>query len=283
MARWRLSWTGDADLRGGAEQGARLARIAVALAEMDAVGADPLRQRHVVVDDEGDVARPRRSRCSGSASRAASCWSTPFTRNWKAATGPASSAAASRSGKVAADVERRDQIELAGRPPRVALEARGEIRDRAGRGSCGRAGCRPRAAPGKRHGAHRPMPVGDHRLHPRMPHADRRPSVQTKIRKTIAATGCRRRGPSRARWRGWARKPVHPRHGRRPGNDEDVRQDRPREGERDAVTEHPPRRRQLMPSPPARTAAAKPAADRRAGADDDERPLAGEGRIDVQP
>ena len=40
----------------GAEQRARLARIAVLLAEMDAVGAEPLRQRHVVVDDEGDVA-----------------------------------------------------------------------------------------------------------------------------------------------------------------------------------------------------------------------------------
>ena len=48
---------GDADLRVGAEQGPRLARIAVALAEMDAVGADPLRKPHIVVDDERDLAR----------------------------------------------------------------------------------------------------------------------------------------------------------------------------------------------------------------------------------
>ena len=36
---------GDSDLRGGAEQKARLARIAIILAEMDAVGAEPFRQR----------------------------------------------------------------------------------------------------------------------------------------------------------------------------------------------------------------------------------------------
>ena len=51
---------GDADLGGGAEQGAGLARVAVVLAEMDAVGADPFGQRHRIVDDEGDVARRRR-------------------------------------------------------------------------------------------------------------------------------------------------------------------------------------------------------------------------------
>ena len=39
----------------GPEQRARLARVAVALAEMDAVGAEPLGQADAVVDDEGDV------------------------------------------------------------------------------------------------------------------------------------------------------------------------------------------------------------------------------------
>src|SRR3546814_16837197 len=48
---------GYADLRIGAEQTPRLLRIAVALPQMDAVGADPLRQRHLVVDDEGGVVR----------------------------------------------------------------------------------------------------------------------------------------------------------------------------------------------------------------------------------
>ena len=43
---------GHADLRLGAEQFARGARIAVVLAEMDAVGTESLGQAHAVVDDE---------------------------------------------------------------------------------------------------------------------------------------------------------------------------------------------------------------------------------------
>ena len=39
----------------GPEQRPRLADVAVALAEMDAVGAEPLGERHAVVDDERDV------------------------------------------------------------------------------------------------------------------------------------------------------------------------------------------------------------------------------------
>ena len=39
----------------GPEQRPRLADVAVALAEVHAVGAEPLGQRHAVVDDEGDV------------------------------------------------------------------------------------------------------------------------------------------------------------------------------------------------------------------------------------
>ena len=62
-------------------------------------------------------------RCSGSASRAASCSSMPFTRNWKAATGPASSAAFEPVGKAIADVQRGDQIELARLAPRGAAKA----------------------------------------------------------------------------------------------------------------------------------------------------------------
>ena len=61
---------GDADLRARAEQPPRLSRIAVALPQMHAVRAEPLGQRHVVIDDEGDVMLGA-DRCSGSASRAA--------------------------------------------------------------------------------------------------------------------------------------------------------------------------------------------------------------------
>ena len=46
---------GAADLRAGTEQRPRLADVAVALAEVHAVGAEALGQRHAVVDDEGDV------------------------------------------------------------------------------------------------------------------------------------------------------------------------------------------------------------------------------------
>src|SRR5690606_24980323 len=46
---------GHADLSGGTKQSPRFAGIAVALAEMDSIGSNPLRQAHVVVDDEGDI------------------------------------------------------------------------------------------------------------------------------------------------------------------------------------------------------------------------------------
>src|SRR3546814_14834135 len=48
---------GDADLRRGAEQRARLARVAIVLPEMDAVGAEPFGEADAVVDDERHVAR----------------------------------------------------------------------------------------------------------------------------------------------------------------------------------------------------------------------------------
>src|SRR5215217_3091134 len=43
---------GPADLRAWSEQSSRLADIAIALPEMDSVGAEPLGQRHAVVNDE---------------------------------------------------------------------------------------------------------------------------------------------------------------------------------------------------------------------------------------
>ena len=46
---------GPADLRGGAEQRPRLAHVAVTLAQMRPVGADPPGKRDRVVDDEGDL------------------------------------------------------------------------------------------------------------------------------------------------------------------------------------------------------------------------------------
>src|SRR3546814_17973341 len=56
-------WSSDvcssdlADLRVRPEQAPCLLWIAVAMPQMDAVGAQPLRQRHVVVDDEGGAVR----------------------------------------------------------------------------------------------------------------------------------------------------------------------------------------------------------------------------------
>jgi hypothetical protein len=47
--------TGSADLRAGPEQRPRFAHVAVRLAEMHPVRADPLGQSHAVVDDECDV------------------------------------------------------------------------------------------------------------------------------------------------------------------------------------------------------------------------------------
>src|SRR3546814_12167787 len=47
----------DADLRVRPEQAPCLLWIAVALPQMDAVGAQPLRQPHVVVDHEGGAVR----------------------------------------------------------------------------------------------------------------------------------------------------------------------------------------------------------------------------------
>src|SRR3546814_10396627 len=47
---------GDADLGRGAEQRPRLARIDVVFAEVDAVGAEPLREAHIIVDDESSEA-----------------------------------------------------------------------------------------------------------------------------------------------------------------------------------------------------------------------------------
>jgi hypothetical protein len=46
---------GAADLCGGPEDCPGFANVAIALAEMDSVGAKPLCKRDAVVDDEGDV------------------------------------------------------------------------------------------------------------------------------------------------------------------------------------------------------------------------------------
>ena len=46
---------GNADLRFGTKDAARFFRVAVTLPQMDAVGAETLGQRDVVVDDEAVV------------------------------------------------------------------------------------------------------------------------------------------------------------------------------------------------------------------------------------
>lgn len=115
--------TGDADLRGRAEQQARRARVAVALAEMDAVGAEPLGQRHVVVDDEGDVApgadrlqRPRQPRRLV----LVDALHPELERRHR----PGVERFGQALGKGARHVERRDQVELAaGRAHALTVDA----------------------------------------------------------------------------------------------------------------------------------------------------------------
>jgi hypothetical protein len=83
------------------------------LAQMNAIGLHSFGQGDAVVDDEGDIV-PRADslqRCWRAA--AASCWSIPFTRNWNAATGPADKSLSKLDRKSPANIERRNQIELA--------------------------------------------------------------------------------------------------------------------------------------------------------------------------
>ena len=106
---------GDADLRRRAEQRARLARIAVLLPEMDAVGAEPLGEAHIVVDDEGDLARRAdRLQRLGEARRLVLV--DALHPELEGGDRPRVERRRERVGKGAADVERRDQIELAGGP-----------------------------------------------------------------------------------------------------------------------------------------------------------------------
>ena len=148
---------GDADLRRGAEQGAGLARVAVVLAEMDSVGADPLRQRRRIVDDEGDLARGAKPlQRPGEARRLVLVDSLHPKLEGGHGTGVERGGEPVR--KVAADLERRDQIELAGGTARVAHELRREIRIERVHRHAARARCRSRSARNKGKAQHSPMP-----------------------------------------------------------------------------------------------------------------------------
>jgi hypothetical protein len=117
---------GDADLRLGAEQRPGLARIAVTLAEMDAVGVQPPGQRHVVIDDEGDVMLGAdRLQRRGESRRLVLV--DPLHAKLEGGHRSGGKRLGKPLGKSAADVERRDQIELAS-PAVGALEALGKAR-----------------------------------------------------------------------------------------------------------------------------------------------------------
>src|SRR3569623_808500 len=119
--------TGHADLRLGAENRTRLARIAVALAEMDTVRAEALGPRDAVVADErplavGADALPRlRERCG-------LVLGDILDAELERRDRPGVERAGEPVGEAAGHVERRDEIELARRPALVAGEGDREVR-----------------------------------------------------------------------------------------------------------------------------------------------------------
>ncbi len=90
---------GLADLRRRPEQGARLPNVAVGLAEVHAVGAEPFGQRHAVVDDERDLGLGANALQRLGETRELML-GTSLTRSWKAEATPGSSAAFKRSGNA---------------------------------------------------------------------------------------------------------------------------------------------------------------------------------------
>ena len=108
---------GDADLRLAPERIARFFHAAVGLAEMDPVGAQPLGQRDAVVDDEAAIAigadPPQRL-----GERRGGVIVEPLHAELERGDLSAVERAGEPVGKGAADIERRDQVKLAGRQER---------------------------------------------------------------------------------------------------------------------------------------------------------------------
>ena len=115
--------TSPPDLRGRTEQGARLARVVVRLAEMDPVGAEPFGQPHAVVDDERDVMiGADLLQRLGEAGKAV--FVDILDAQLERRDRPAAERRLEPVGKRAADILRADQIELARLGALGRLEAR---------------------------------------------------------------------------------------------------------------------------------------------------------------
>ena len=114
------------DLRIGAEFRARLARVAIVLAEMDAVRTDALGERDAVVDDERDLAI-RAHTLERIGERRGLVLVDALDAKLERRDRRGIERPRQPLGEPAADVERRDEIELAGRTPHVAAKPRGEI------------------------------------------------------------------------------------------------------------------------------------------------------------
>src|SRR3569623_691134 len=119
--------TGHADLRLGAENRTRLARIAVVLAEMDTVRAEALGQRDAVVDDERHLAVGADA-LQRLGERRGLVLADVLDAELERRDRPGIERADEPVGEAAGHVERRDEIELARRPALVAREGDREVR-----------------------------------------------------------------------------------------------------------------------------------------------------------
>ena len=117
---------GDPDLGQWAEQAPRDLGIAVPLPQMHAVGTEPLREARIVIDDEADVVR-RANLLERGGEADGLVLVDALQPELESGHGPGIQRRLQRVRKGPGHLERRHQIELAGRPPRVALELLGEV------------------------------------------------------------------------------------------------------------------------------------------------------------
>ena len=116
-----------ADLHVGAEQRARFACVVVVLPEVYAVGAEPLGEARAVVDDEGDVVLGA-DRLERFGELRGGVLVDALYAELERRNRPGAERAAQTIGKAAADLERRDEVQLTRRTAHVAREGSGELR-----------------------------------------------------------------------------------------------------------------------------------------------------------
>ena len=117
---------GDADLDIGTKLGTRIARIAIILPEMNAIGAKPLGKPDAVIDDERNImfGADRLQRCREPRSL---MLVNAFDAELECRHRPRAQRRAQLFGKITVNVERRNQIKLAFGAPDVADELDSKI------------------------------------------------------------------------------------------------------------------------------------------------------------